>query len=254
MQQNPFDTFAVSRTGLALGALIFQGSKSAVQYVRGTDDVGSSVKQDIRNLELIETAAKTSALTNNLYNITERYRRPLYQGYQNDLALQREFQRQYGLQDSKRPTYNNQEEEDRNAMTHKQYLKVLFYSDADPQLFINAARATTNAIAMKNIYNQGNATIPQAEYISAYDEVIKYIEKDLDPIILGQTLSRGRKVSEYDTFLAELKLKNKEEYNRHIANVEFFNKRLRELQTFTGENGSNLYRTLLDDRQNYELK
>tara|TARA_R100001510_G_scaffold57757_1_gene67526 strand:- start:11449 stop:16440 length:4992 start_codon:yes stop_codon:yes gene_type:complete len=252
--KNPFDTFAVSRTGLALAYLAFQGPKAAVQYVRNNDDVGSAVKQDIRNLELLETAASTSALTNNIYKISERITRPVYQDYQNNLSLQRDFRTQYGLQSTRRPNYNNQEEEDRNAVSHKQYLKVLFYSDADPQQFINAARATANAVAMKNIYNQGNATSPKLEYDAAVKEVLQYIEKDLNPVILGKELSRGRLQSEYDTFKNELKQKDPKAYEKHIKGVEFFDNRLIEIQKFKGKNGLGLYNVLYNDMGNYELK
>ena len=100
-----------------------------------------------------------------------------------------------------------------------------------------------------NIYNQGSAQNNTITYLEAVKELRTYLKNDIDPVILGKTLSKGRLVSEYDTFKQELKEKDIEEYNKHIAQVEFFNKRYLELLRY--ENGK-LLRTAYEDAKNYK--
>jgi hypothetical protein len=247
-QQNVFDTFAVTRTGIALSVLAFGSVNQAVRYVRSNDDIGDSVKDDIKTREFIEQGSKASALTNNIYRISQRVREPIYMDYQNGNKLQRSFQETYGLKQSARVSMKDSEYEEKNAQSHKQYLKVLFYSDADPQVFINAYRAAINANAVMNIHNQGNAVDPKREYLAAVREMRDYL-KQIDPILLGQTRSRGRVDTEYNTFLQDLKEKDQKSYDNHIKTVKFYKDRYYELLKY---NNGQMLRDAYNDVKNYQ--
>jgi hypothetical protein len=99
-----------------------------------------------------------------------------------------------------------------------------------------------------NIHNKGNAVDPKREYLASAREMKQYL-KQIDPIVLGQTRSRGRVDTEYNTFLKELKDKDQKFYDNHIKTVKFYKDRYFELLKY---NNGQMLKDALNEVKNYQ--
>ncbi len=224
--RNPFDTFAVTRTGWALAMTVLMGAQKAEMYMFDNEDIGSQVKNDMKTYDLIQQAVKVSALSSNAYNLAQKIKRPNYLEYKKSLQMQRDFTERYGLPMPPVMVTRGDQKEEILPSQHKQYLKVLFYSEATPQEFTNAVRATIASETEKDLYNGGNNMRGAQVYLQNYKDIMSYLENDMTPITLNKTPSKLKKQTDYQLFERELKLRDPEAWNRFESLVKFHKSQL----------------------------
>ena len=90
--------------------------------------------------------------------------------------MQRDFTERYGLPMPPVMVTRGDQKEEILPSQHKQYLKVLFYSEATPQEFTNAVRATIASETEKDLYNGGNNMRGPQVYLQNYKDMMSYLE------------------------------------------------------------------------------